>query len=550
MTLWETNWKENFRIHTCRRLPDGNTFLAADGTFVELGHSGNPVYQHQELQLPLINAAYKLDDNQTIRLATWGDSLLEVDARSGEELSRTKIPLPPPWRSPLQLLTLSPDGQVFCLFLKEEKVVHFNPAGKVMWERVVKGVRRVAGSLPGGNVVLWCFASPPSDRVLEMDRTGRVVWEAFSEDDLVAVQPCFALIRVGFTGPRPQGVTVDSVAYRLQGLKSKSLATRRRSASALRGFGAAAKEAIPLLIDLLGEGDRLIREYGGDALVSIGKASIPVLLKTLKDRNPLKRAEAAMCLGRIKGEPESVLPALIEALKDRNFGVRRASVGALGCFGPEAKEAVAPLIKMLDDKGKPEIGDLRICEIAMDALERIGPTAKEAIPKLLLLLKAKDKGLRRWAFHALAGVARGDPAVVKVLLTVLQTDKDIGDRGGAVGALGRMGKTARGAVPALVEALKVPKGTDPRVALDFQEQILIALGKLGAEAKEAVPGLIALLKDKTQQEYLRIRVAYALGDIGPAAVAALPALKEVAREQDSPLRDAIAEALRAIEKPK
>jgi HEAT repeat protein len=545
--VWGTKWKEQLVVLTCRRLPDGNTFLAASESIVELGRDGKPIYEHRGVKFPLVDEAYKLDDNQTVRIASAGDSIVEVDARSGTEISKSKAPLPPQWRGQLRTrLRLSPDGQMFRLLIEEGKVVQMSTSGKIVWERAVKGVRRIAGSLLGGNLLLSCYPSPPSARVVEMDQTGRVVWEAFPEGALYVVQPCFGLIRVGFTSPRPSGVIVDSVAYRLQGLKSKKLATRQRSAAALKEFEAKAEEAIPLLIEFLADPDALIREYASDALVSIGKGSIPPLLKALKDKKPLTRLWAISSLCRIKAHADAIVPPLINAMKDEDIDVRMASVLAFEFIGPEGKAAVPALIKFLDDRTKDNHEKATFSEAAMKALCAIGPDAKPAIPKLLALLQDKDERLWGRAVQALGAVAHGDEAVVKKLVTVLKTGKTSDTRWAAVATLGGMGPAAKVAVPALVEALKFPPEKDPQAVRNLQEEIAKALEKLGAEAKEAVPALILLLKDKTKAQELRIQVARTLGAIGPEARAAIPVLAELAVGKYSELRDVARRALENI----
>src|SRR5206468_780861 len=102
---------------------------------------------------------------------------------------------------------------------------------------------------------------------------------------------------------------------------------------------------IPLLIDFLGDRDRLLREYVGNALVSMGKASVPALLKVLKDKNPHKREAAVRCLAQLL-EPPALVPLLIETLKDDDAAVRTVSAGALKFVGPENKRAIFPLIKL------------------------------------------------------------------------------------------------------------------------------------------------------------------------------------------------------------
>jgi len=89
-----------------------------------------------------------------------------------------------------------------------------------------------------------------------------------------------------------------------------------------------------------------------------------------------------------------------------------------------------------------------------------------------------------------------------------------------------MGKGAAVAVPSLIMALKDPAGT-------VRMSAALALGHMSETAKSAVPALTAALEvpDQarlTNEEVQIVRnVAYALGDIGPDARAAIPALERI-----------------------
>jgi HEAT repeat protein len=526
-------------------------FLTGQDSVVELGVDGRPRYEYRGAQLPLIDEAYKLDDNQTIRIATLADSLVDVEARSGVELSTVQAPLPLKWRALLRKpLALTPDGQVFRLLIAQDRLVHYSSSGMIRWERAVTGIQRVAGPLHSGSLLLSCSASPTFSRVVEMDQTGKIVWEAFAEGEVYLVQPCFGQIRVGFTSPRPTEGTGNSSAYWVKGLKSKNPIMRQKAITGLKGLGSKAGEAVPALADVLGEGDMRTRSLAVETLISLGKVSVPALLQALKDKNTLKRIDAIACLGQMKGQAATIVPALIEALKDENASVRMASVLAFQFLGAEGKPAIPLLMQSLDDRTIDKIEQITFSEAAMRALGAIGPDAKRAIPKLFILLQDKDEGLRGRAMQALAAVACGDEGVIKKLLMMLKTGKTIDVRWDAVATLRRMGPAVKVGVPALVEALNAPNGKDPQVVQGFQMEIASVLGSLGAEAKQAVPALTALLKDKTKENRFRVRVATTLGQIGPGAATALPALKEMASERDYELRDAASAAIMTILKKK
>jgi len=73
----------------------------------------------------------------------------------------------------------------------------------------------------------------------------------------------------------------------------------------------------------------------------------------------------------------------------------------------------------------------------------------------------------------------------------------------------------------------------------------MALGELGPEASAAVPALCVALKDKDKD--VRRQAANALGRIGDAARAAIPPLTELLSDTDDEVRRSAADALRDID---
>jgi len=87
-------------------------------------------------------------------------------------------------------------------------------------------------------------------------------------------------------------------------------------------------------------------------------------------------------------------------------------------------------------------------------------------------------------------------------------------------ALRSIGPKAAGAVPALIHALSDVEPTVRAPAAD-------ALGHIGTAAKEAIGALSDSLRVPGEVVYVLRSDATALGDIGPDAAAALPALREL-----------------------
>jgi HEAT repeat protein len=218
---------------------------------------------------------------------------------------------------------------------------------------------------------------------------------------------------------------------------------------------------------------------------------------------------------------------LIADLIGQNLELRRTAAYELGRIGAlETDAAVPALIDALND----EDGGVRL--VAAKALENIGPAAAAAIPALTAWLSGENRDEARVAAYALGGIGAGSavPALAACLLqersgTIDGLDFEDPSYAAAY-ALGRIGSPgANAAVPALITIL-----TSERVNLHFRAAT--ALGKIGPAAVAAVPALVAALGQKGPGEFLRQAAAEALGQIGTGAIAALPALVEAASHDD------------------
>lgn len=159
---------------------------------------------------------------------------------------------------------------------------------------------------------------------------------------------------------------------------------------------------------------------------------------------------------------------------------RAAALRAIGGFGGDAGAAASEVAAALADSD----ADVRIA--AAWALSQIGPAGAAGVPGLI------------------KSVADPDP-LVRSLSAV---------------ALRAMGPKAAAAVPALIHALS---DAEPTVRSPAAE----ALGHIGRAAKAAVGALSDRLRVQGEVIYVLRSDATALGDIGPDAAPALPALREV-----------------------
>jgi len=221
------------------------------------------------------------------------------------------------------------------------------------------------------------------------------------------------------------------------------------------------------------------------------------------------------------------VPALATALQDRTAAVRTAAVWALGQVGPAAAPERRELVRLLGD------GDPFVRAGAAYALGGIGSAAAPAVPALIARLADLDERVRWRAVDALGKI--GPRADSVELLAALVRETACPGRGLAAEQLGRVGGAAHAAVPDLIEAT-----SDARP--DVRWRAVWALGQIGPDAAPAVPALRTALADAD----VRWRAAEALGEIGPTAAAAVPDLVPLLEDPSSNVRWRVATALGAI----
>lgn len=224
-------------------------------------------------------------------------------------------------------------------------------------------------------------------------------------------------------------------------LESPYWADRKSAVMALEKLGPEAQEAIPALVQVLGDETPDVRRRAVRALGDIGPEAIPALTLALRDEDPRIRKYAIWELGKIG--PEAV-PALTELLRDGDPEIRRHAVWALGDIG---REGVPALIRALEDEN-PEVR-----WAAAWTLGEVGPKAAEAVPALIQTLRDEGPEVRRASAWALGAIGVRETAVVAALIQTLIADEDPTARRLAAWALGALQPDWREGVPALIQAL-------------------------------------------------------------------------------------------------
>ena len=310
--------------------------------------------------------------------------------------------------------------------------------------------------------------------------------EALRHED-VSVRE-WAAIAVRDIGPS----AVEAVPALMAALEDTTSGIRDWAAMALGSVGPAAKAALPALLVALRDSNTFLRAAAAGAIGAMGtegQSAIPDLILTLKDENRNVRCRAAEALGEMGSLARGAMPALLEALEDRDVSAADAASAALRKIiggpaaviveppkPPSSSATGADLVRALKDKDRdarwraavalgetPASAEVVLALVeaiedpddtvrweAVKALGKLGPAAKEAVPALAAALYDEDEIFRHHAAGALAAMGADAAAAVPALIRAFRHSPE-DEPVEVVEALVRIG---RGAVPALVEALK------------------------------------------------------------------------------------------------
>jgi hypothetical protein len=309
----------------------------------------------------------------------------------------------------------------------------------------------------------------------------------------------------------------------------------------------------------------------------------------LKSGERAKYGAALCAFGEILPRDEEAISLFIEGLKVEDC--ENTAAQALGMIGPEARKAVPALAAKLT------LGRKWIVKCAAIALGRIGPEAMDSIPALTTLLE-KGENYRVDAARALWKIdPRRSAEIVPKVVAILEEQRSgqgsnepmDSDFFSAMELMGEMGPEARAAVPVLRRNLK--GGAKARAAWalwriqpDLREEMAPIIAeplnpaetkpdrldrltvhpvrsphhirpRLYAPADLALAGALWQMYPEKKEE-LRPFIVNLLyqweenrtgRDIEPEAVAAMPALEDLAKNSTEPLdRRLTQDALRKI----
>ena len=319
--------------------------------------------------------------------------------------------------------------------------------------------------------------------------------------------------------------------------------------SLLGRLGPVARPAVPAIVRTMLESDspevlffpfqRL--SSGTDPGFSWDNLGIFPKSKHLRQFSGDPGAMGALTLSGVGPEAErQAVAILIEMLGEKDEARRTAAAVALGHMGTRAAAAFPTLLALAE----AETSGFRLkgrhpSECYIYELQRVTPGSGPRLVAALIRFLESGYQFKCWsAAQMLGSIDPPAPDAIPALIGALRSDWQA-NRVAAARALGRYtGPEGEGAVMPLVANL-----SDPNDSARFTT--IEVLSQLHAGAPEVVPVVLAFLQHKNHA-YSHGAVEI-LGAYGPAANAAIPALRPLCSDPDVFLRQSAEKALKLIE---
>jgi len=152
-------------VRSCRRLANGNTFIATQSELLEVNRKGEKVYSHATTG---VYRARKLRNGGFLYIGNQG-KVVELD-RAGKEVRSVVVPGGTGVFADVELL---PNGRYLVGLYSANKVMELDRAGKVVSQWNVTTPSSV-NRLPNGHVLV---TSMDARSVIEFNRQGKEVWK-------------------------------------------------------------------------------------------------------------------------------------------------------------------------------------------------------------------------------------------------------------------------------------------------------------------------------------------------------------------------------------
>lgn len=229
-------------------------------------------------------------------------------------------------------------------------------------------------------------------------------------------------------------------------------------------------------------------------------------------------------------EADAAIPFLIEMVADPDLPNRAIAAETLGRLYATSPKAVAVLGEATRDP------DDAVRHAALRALSRIGLPAEAALPAILEQLESGDVKSRQLAARALGNIEYLEIEAEDALVAALE-DSEPAVRAAALAALVQTGaELPEGSIAKLADFLTAQDA-------DARADAVLALGQLGPQAAEALPAIEIALANESSE--IRHSAVWALGNMGEEQGArAVPPLTAVLEtDMDADVRAQAAWAL-------
>ena len=310
-------------------------------------------------------------------------------------------------------------------------------------------------------------------------------------------------------------------------------------AAALGSFGPKAEPAVPALIHSYHHGSDFVRWQIAAQLSRIGVGAhdaIPTLLDTVgKPGNTGTRTAAIRALANIDPGGTNSVQKLVPLCADATLPIALAATDALGIMAGHTPSLIPTLRDALRHS------QFGVCVSAARHLKRLNALTLDDIEPFLRLLQ-DDNGTNRAFGASVLGFAQAFASdVVPLLLQVASDTNEVVREAATTSLIGFFNDSTVSLshrTAALKAVLRFGSAVD-------SQSTMTSLSKLTSGVIDTVPLLIAALDNDSER--VRGRAAQMLGEIGPSATSALPALRRRCTDDWRNVREATTNAIGAIE---
>jgi hypothetical protein len=414
--------------------------------------------------------------------------------------------------------------------------------GKRKWECPVRGCSSAA-LLPTGNlaaVVRW-----PTSRVVEVDRRGTTVWQTLGDETPRQVSPCLSLIRVGFPTLEPPASSFESSEY-YGTLALKEIGVKPRVLQAIKELGFDAGCA-SLVLDCLAEEEAMLRKAAEELLQNRTPSSLTILHQGAKDRRSVVRMRTAEIMSEIRVKDQKSQELLRQLLTDAEPQVVKQSLIAIRLTNGVNQECV-PLLAQIAKQHKDRLNDKDSSELVSHAIVCLGLSQdKAAAEKVLRGFTASP--CREWRHEttlALKNLGIVSKEMISGLIKEVEDNDDKAKRE-ALRVLRLLGNEAKECIPTLMrEFVRIEKLGSKESEVTCHA-ILWTVGAAGKEDESVAKFLSDAILNQRLASSIRTEAIESIEFIGRPARQALPALRQVARENDASLKRAAERMIRRLE---